>query len=210
MITATARPSGNLIVISAPSGAGKTTLCKALLAHYPDIKYSVSTTTRSPRKGERDGIDYHFMDSAQFLQKLKNKFWAEWALVHDHYYGTSADFLDQTLASGTDVLLDIDVQGTRQILERYPAAITIFILPPSLNVLKERLKKRGSDTCETIEKRIRNAKEEIAQKHLYRHVIVNDDLETAVKQLITIVGDYRKGVKSALDSTRKIKGQEQT
>lgn len=210
MITATARPSGNLIVISAPSGAGKTTLCKALLAHYPDIKYSVSTTTRSPRKGERDGIDYHFMDSAQFLQKLKKKFWAEWALVHDHYYGTSADFLDQTLASGTDVLLDIDVQGTRQILERYPAAITIFILPPSLNVLKERLKKRGSDTCETIEKRIRNAKEEIAQKHLYRHVIVNDDLETAVKQLITIVGDYRKGVKSALDSTRKIKGQEQT
>ncbi|MEJ2096649.1 MAG: guanylate kinase [Deltaproteobacteria bacterium] len=199
MITAAARPSGNLIVISAPSGAGKTTLCKALLAHYPDIKYSVSTTTRSPRKGERDGIDYHFMDSAQFLQKLKNKFWAEWALVHDHYYGTSADFLNKTLASGTDVLLDIDVQGTRQILEHYPAAITIFILPPSLNVLKERLKKRGSDTCETIEKRIRNAKEEIAQKHLYRHVIVNDDLETAVKQLITIVGDYRKGVKSALD-----------
>jgi len=199
MITAAARPRGNLIVISAPSGAGKTTLCKALLAHYPDIKYSVSTTTRSPRKGERDGIDYHFMDSAQFLQKLKNKFWAEWALVHDHYYGTSADFLNKTLASGTDVLLDIDVQGTRQILEHYPAAITIFILPPSLNVLKERLKKRGSDTCETIEKRIRNAKEEIAQKHLYRHVIVNDDLETAVKQLITIVGDYRKGVKSALD-----------
>ena len=200
MTTAAARRKGKLIVLSAPSGAGKTTLCKALLAHYPDMKYSISTTTRSPRSGEREGVDYHFLNQAQFRQKLKEHFWAEWALVHGHYYGTSAAFLDQTLAAGTDVLLDIDVQGTKQILERYPDAVTIFILPPSMQVLEARLKKRGTDSRATIEKRIRNARKEIAQKNLYRHVIVNDRLETAVKELIKIVDDYQKGVKSALDS----------
>lgn len=183
---------GNLIVISAPSGAGKTTLCRALLRRYPDILYSISTTTRKPRKGEKDGCDYHFMDKEDFVRKLKDGSWAEWALVHDHYYGTSAVFLERTLNAGKDVLLDIDVQGTRQILERYPNAVTIFIMPPSLDVLRERLEKRGTDNRETIEKRIRNAREEMAQKNIYHYVIVNDDLETAIGRIIQIVGKYRE------------------
>lgn len=183
---------GNLIVISAPSGAGKTTLCRALLHSYPDILYSISTTTRKPRKGEKDGCDYHFMDKEDFIKKLKDGSWAEWALVHDHYYGTSAVFLERALNAGKDVLLDIDVQGTRQILERYPNAVTIFIMPPSLDVLRERLEKRGTDNRETIEKRIRNAREEMAQKNIYHYVIVNDDLETAIGRIIQIVGKYRE------------------
>jgi len=111
------RITGNLFVVSAPSGSGKTTLCKALLKHYPDIGYSVSTTTRKPRKGEKEGIDYHFMGKREFLEKLNSHYWAEWALVHDHYYGTSAAFLDGVLMSGRDILLDIDVQGMRQIVD---------------------------------------------------------------------------------------------
>jgi guanylate kinase len=182
---------GNLIVVSAPSGSGKTTLCKALLKHYPGLVYSISTTTRKPRKGEKDGIDYHFMDKEAFIEKLKANCWAEWARVHDNYYGTSAAFLDEELASGRDILLDIDVQGMRQIIERYPDAVTIFIMPPSLQVLRERLERRGTDSEETIEKRMGNAAEEISHKNLYRHVIINDQLETAIDEFIEIVGRYK-------------------
>ena len=183
---------GHLIVVSAPSGAGKTTLCKALLKHYPDIVYSISTTTRRPRKGEKNGVDYHFMDKERFIEKLNDHCWAEWAQVHDNYYGTSAAFLDQTLDAGRDILLDIDVQGARQIRERYPDAITVFIMPPSLKVLRERLEKRGTDSRETIEKRMRNAQEEMLNKEVYRHVIVNDQLAVAKKKLIDIVGSYKE------------------
>ena len=182
--------AGNLFVVSAPSGSGKTTLCKALLKHYPDIAYSVSTTTRKPREGETDGIDYHFMEKEAFLEKLSNHRWAEWALVHGNYYGTSATFLDEALASGKNILLDIDVQGMRQILERYPVAVTIFIMPPSLDVLRERLEKRATDSRETIEKRMGNAEEEISKKELYRHVIVNDRLGAAIGEFIDVVGRY--------------------
>ena len=184
--------AGNLFVVSAPSGSGKTTLCKALLNHYPDIEYSISTTTRKPRKGETDGIDYHFMEKGEFLEKLNSSCWAEWALVHDYYYGTSAGFLDEALVSGKNILLDIDVQGMRQILERYPDAVTIFIMPPSLDVLRGRLEKRETDSRETIEKRMGNAEEEISKKDLYRHVIINDRLEVAINELIEIVGSYRQ------------------
>ena len=192
MTTRQIKRHGHLIVVSAPSGTGKTTLCKALLQHYPDIVYSISTTTRSPRKGEKDGVDYHFMEKECFIEKLKDHCWAEWAQVHGNYYGTSAAFLDQTLASGRDILLDIDVQGTRQILKRYPGAITVFILPPSLKVLRERLEKRRTDSRETIEKRMQNAEEEISHQNLYRHVIINDRLSAAKKELIDIVGSYRE------------------
>ena len=190
--TAPTRPRGHLFVVSAPSGAGKTTLCKALRETYSDIRYSISHTTRKPRQGEKDGIDYHFTDKATFLKMQEKGFWAEWAQVHDHFYGTSAKILDQALSGGYDILLDIDVQGTLQILEHYSEAVTIFIVAPTLEILKERLLKRGTDDPLTIEKRLMNAQAEIAKIKIYRNVIVNDDLSTAIAQFTRIVDKYRK------------------
>lgn len=181
---------GYLFVVSAPSGAGKTTLCKALRDVYPDIQYSVSHTTRKPRRGEKDGIDYHFTDNTKFLNMRDRGCWAEWADVHGHYYGTSTKNIEKVLSAGYDILLDIDVQGTMQILERYPDAVTIFIMAPSLEILKQRLLKRGTEDSQTIEKRMRNAEKEIARKSIYRHVIVNDDLPAAIDKFIRIVGKY--------------------
>ena len=183
---------GRLFVVSAPSGAGKTTLCRALRDVYSDIQYSVSHTTRKPRQGEKDGIDYHFMDKKEFLHMRDRGCWAEWAEVHGHYYGTLAKNLEKALSDGNDILLDIDVQGALQILERFPDTITIFIMAPSLEILKQRLFKRGTEDLHTIEKRMRNAEKEIAGISIYRHVIVNDDLPTAIDEFIRIVGKYHK------------------
>jgi len=118
-------------------------------------------------------------------------YWAEWAEVHGHFYGTSADILDQALSNGQDILLDIDVQGAAQVLQRYPDAVTLFIMAPSLDILRQRLLKRGTDDAVTIARRIRNAEEEIARKSMYRHVIVNDDLERATSEFIGIIATYR-------------------
>ena len=147
---------GLLFVVSAPSGAGKTTLCRSLRDVYPDIQYSVSHTTRKPRQGEKDGIDYHFTDKKEFLHMRDRGCWAEWAEVHGHYYGTLAKNLEKALSDGNDILLDIDVHGALQILERFPDTITIFIMAPSLEILKQRLFKRGTEDLHTIEKRMRN------------------------------------------------------
>mgnify|MGYP001817739838 FL=1 len=184
---------GRLFVVSAPSGAGKTTLCRALRDVYSDIQYSVSHTTRKPRQGEKDGIDYHFMDKKEFLHMRDKGCWAEWADVHGHYYGTSAKNLEKVLSGGHDILLDIDVQGTIQILERFPDTITIFIMAPSLEILKQRLSKRGTEDFQTIQRRMKNAEKEIAGRSIYRHVIVNDELSKAIDEFIHIVGKYRNG-----------------
>jgi guanylate kinase len=184
---------GHLFVVSAPSGAGKTTLCRALLEHFTDMIYSVSYTTRSPRKGEKDAVDYHFISLEEFKNGIIDRKWAEWAEVHGHYYGTSAEFLDKGLSAGKDILADLDVQGTIQILARYPRypdCISIFIAPPSPETLRHRLESRGLDSAAVIEQRLRNAKNEMAKKDLYRHVIVNDQLETAKKQLISLIEKY--------------------
>ena len=194
---------GRLYVVSAPSGAGKTTLCRALRDVYADIRYSVSHTTRKPRQGEKDGIDYHFTDKKEFFHMRDRGCWAEWAEVHGHYYGTLAKNLEQALSDGHDVLLDIDVQGAIQILERFPDTITIFIMAPSLEILKQRLLKRDTDDLQTIEKRMRNAEKEIAGKSIYRHVIVNDDLTRAISEFIRIVGEYRKDKKPPDSDTRE-------
>jgi guanylate kinase len=182
---------GILFVISAPSGAGKSTLCRVILDRFSDLVYSVSYTTRSPRSGEQNGADYHFIAKAEFEKGIARRRWAEWAEVHDHYYGTSADFLDWELSVGRDILLDIDIQGTRQILQRYPACVTIFIMPPSLETLKSRLQSRGTDSPEVIAVRLKNAREEMAQKDFYRHIIINDRLTDAVPELIAIFEKYR-------------------
>jgi guanylate kinase len=187
----TTNAKATLFIISAPSGAGKTTLCRRLLDYYPDMRYSISYTTRSPRPGETDGEDYHFITREDFLEKQAHGYWAEWARVHDHYYGTSAVFVTASLAEGCDVLMDIDVQGAMQIKDRFPTAVTLFIMPPAMEVLRQRLTRRGTDSQAVVEKRLQNAVREMAQKDFYQYVIINDDLEMATNELVTIVGSYR-------------------
>ncbi len=183
--------SGLLFILSAPSGAGKSTLCRAVKDRFPDIMYSISYTTRPLRKGEQNGVDYHFIADDEFEKGIVRGRWAEWAKVHDNYYGTSADQLNRALAHGQTILLDIDVQGMRQIVKRYPAGITIFIMPPSLETLRHRLESRRTDSPEIIATRLKNAQDEMAQKDLYRHVVTNDQLTDAVAELIGIFEKYR-------------------
>ena len=184
---------GYLFILSAPSGAGKSTLSRILLERLPDLRYSISTTTRPARSGEVAGIDYHFTDVAQFKALIEADQWAEWAKVHGNFYGTSAVFIEEQQSAGHDILLDIDVQGAAQLRSKYPDAITIFIMPPSLHVLRERLEQRGTDMPETIAKRLANAREEMAQRGAYRHVIVNDNLEEAANELVALFQNYREG-----------------
>lgn len=183
---------GRLFVVSAPSGAGKTTLCDAVRRHFGDLAYSVSYTTRAPRKGEQHGRDYFFISPEAFEQGIAEGRWAEWARVHGNLYGTSARWIAETLAAGRDTLMDIDVQGTRQMVQRFPEAVTIFIRPPSLAVLEQRLRQRGSDDDATIAMRLANAREEMAGEAMYRHVVVNDDLARATRELIALIAGYRR------------------
>ncbi|UCG08162.1 MAG: guanylate kinase [Desulfobacterales bacterium] len=183
--------SGHLFIISAPSGAGKTTLRRAALNHFPDLVFSVSYTTRKPRAGEHVGVDYCFINKHEFEKGIAEDRWAEWATVHGNYYGTSAEFLNHNLAGGKDVLLEIDVQGTRKLLRRYPQSITIFIIPPSLEVLRKRLESRGTEGARAIALRLANAEKEMAQKNLYRYVVINDQLDHAVAELVAILEKHR-------------------
>jgi guanylate kinase len=180
-------PHGCLFIVSAPSGTGKSTLCRMLLKHRPRLRYSISTTTRPPRPGETDGKDYHFTDIETFKAGIAAGRWAEWAEVHGNYYGTSAHFIDQARAAGHDVLLDIDVQGAEQLRSTYPDAVTIFILPPSSEALRQRLEQRGTDAPEVIARRISNARAEMAQRTTYQHVLVNDQIEDALQALLVII-----------------------
>lgn len=186
-------PVGCLFIISAPSGTGKTTLCKAMRERFPDLVYSVSSTTRSPRRNEIDGVDYHFISPEKFEESIRKGEWAEWAEVHGNYYGTSAILLDRNLKSGNDILLDIDVNGAKQIKGRFPESITIFIMPPSLDELRRRLENRNSDNEAVIRRRIENAREEIASKDFYDHIIINDRLEEATVQLADLIERCRAG-----------------
>ncbi len=179
--------AGRLFVLSAPSGAGKSTLCRMLRQRRPALRYSISYTTRPRRPGEVDGRDYFFVDEHTFKDGIAAGRWLEWARVHGHYYGTAADFIDRTLAAGRDLLLDIDVQGADQLVQRYPGAVTIFILPPSIDELRQRLVKRGTDAPDVIARRLRNAREEMAARSRYRHIIVNDHLDRAVEELLALM-----------------------
>jgi len=161
------------------------------MERFPDMEYSISTTTRPLRSGEKEGTDYFFLRRDEFEKRISENVWAEWAKVYGHYYGTSAEFLDGKRSAGKSVLLDIDVQGACQILRRYPDSVTIFIMPPSLHILRERLLKRGTDNRETIEKRLAAAKSEIDQSGIYRHIVVNDDLDHAISSLVDIIRKYR-------------------
>lgn len=198
MLSSDSRPAfesggGRLFIVSAPSGAGKSTLCRALLKRFPDLNYSISCTSRPPRGSEREGVDYHFISTDEFERGIDSGRWAEWAEVHGNYYGTAAADLQRRLAGGSDVLLDIDVQGARQIRKRFPDSVTIFIMPPSLAVLAQRLQSRGTDSEAEIQRRLNNAREEMRFRNLYRHVIVNDRLSEAKSELIQLVDSYRRG-----------------
>ena len=180
------KPNGQLFVISAPSGAGKTTLIQQVMVRFPGVSYSVSHTTRPPRPGEIDGKDYFFVTEQNFTRMIQAGDWLEWARVHGNYYGTSRPFVETQLAAGRSLLLDIDVQGARQVMAAGLDPVTIFILPPSIEVLRQRLETRGTDSAQTIALRLENAKKEIALTHLYQYVVKNDDLTTAADQLCAI------------------------
>ena len=183
---------GCLFILSAPSGAGKSTLCRLLRQHFSDLVYSVSHTTRAARAGEVHGRDYFFISKSEFEAGIQEQRWAEWAEVHGHYYGTCARQIEQALTAGKIVLMDIDVQGTRQIKRRFPRALAVFVLPPSLEELERRLRQRGTDDEQTIALRLSNAEKEIAQKDFYDHAIVNDTLQEAADTLIGLLEAYRE------------------
>jgi guanylate kinase len=182
-----ARRRGTLVVVSAPSGAGKTTLCSEVRSMLPDLAYSVSYTTRPPRGGEAHGRDFHFVDVAAFKAMVERGEFAEWAVVHDNFYGTRARPLEEALAAGRDILLDIDTQGARQLRARYPEAVSIFIVAPSLALLEQRLRERKSDAPQEIARRMARAREEVAAWREYDYLIINRDVKEAADQLATII-----------------------
>lgn len=185
---------GILFILSAPSGAGKTTLSRQILERDPHLLLSISYTTRSPRPGERDGEDYHFIDGVCFAQLRAASAFAEWAQVHDYLYGTARAPIDETLAAGRDVLLDIDVQGARQIKSAYTDSVSIFVLPPSWPELEQRLRSRGTDPQEVIARRLQRARSETQALSSYDYWIINDQLDHAVVRLAAIIQAERSRV----------------
>ncbi len=181
------KPRGAIFVISAPSGAGKTTLCKKILSRNPNIRQSVSFTTREPRRGEKNGEDYHFIAKKTFQEMIRRDEFIEWAEVHGNFYGTSRKGLERLLRSGFDVILDIDTQGARQIRNSFREGVFIFILPPSIKALRERLHDRKSNTKEDMRRRLKRAAVEIKDYKMYDYVIVNDILGDSVKELEAIL-----------------------
>jgi guanylate kinase len=178
---------GTLVVVSAPSGAGKTTLCHEVRTLVPDLYYSVSYTTRTPRLGETNGTDFFFVTDGAFTAMRARDEFAEWAEVHGHLYGTPAKALEGALGRGLDVLLDIDTHGARQLRQRYPEAVSIFIMAPSMAELEARLRERNSNSPGDIARRLSRAKEEIAAWRQYDYLIINRDVKEAVDQLATII-----------------------
>ncbi len=198
---------GNLFIISAPSGAGKSTLINALLKQHADMQLSVSHTTRSPRPGESNGVQYHFTDIPTFKQLIEQEQFIEWAEVFGNYYGTSKAALADKLAQGIDVFLDIDWQGARQIKQQLPFVTSIFILPPSVEALEQRLNQRGQDSAEVIAGRMAKAQDEISHADEYDYWVVNDDLELALQQFSGVIQTQRlKQQKQAIRQQKLISG----
>lgn len=178
---------GNIFIISAASGTGKTTLVSRLLAKNPDIRVSVSHTTRQPREGEQNGVHYHFVERAQFEQLITENAFLEHADVFGNYYGTSFNSINSLIEAGYDVILEIDVQGAEQVRRALPQSCSIFILPPSFDILAGRLNGRGTDSAEVIATRLAKARQEIEQAVQFDYVVVNDDLDTAEADLLHII-----------------------
>lgn len=178
---------GLLLVISGPSGAGKGTVCSAYLKEHSECALSVSATTRSPRPGEEDGVNYYFMSREEFREKIKNDGFLEHAVFCDNYYGTPKDAVMQMIDSGRDVILEIEVQGAMQVRAHYPEAVFIFVVPPTMEELENRLRGRGTESDEVVRSRLDRAKEEFNYTHKYNYILVNDTVENAVKRLDAII-----------------------
>jgi guanylate kinase len=177
-------------VLSSPSGGGKTTIIKTLRTGFPNLRYSVSATTRPPRKGEKDGVDYFFLDSKSFRQKIAQQAFVEWAIVHGEYYGTLKSQIDPFLRQGKHVSLDTDVQGGLNLKKLRSDVVLIYLLPPSMRVLKERLFERGTETSANLEKRLGVAQQENRMADAYDYIVINDRLEKAVEEIKTIIQEY--------------------
>ena len=182
---------GNIYVVTAPSGAGKTSLVRALLAADDQVRLSVSYTTRAARPGEVDGKDYHFVDETAFLAMLRRGDFLESAEVYGNRYGTSQPWIEGVIGSGADILLEIDWQGAAQVRRIFPEAIGIFVLPPSLEVLTERLTGRGTDAADVVARRLAAAREDIGHVEEFDYVIINDDFNTALQELLAVIRAQR-------------------
>jgi len=176
-----------LFVVSAPSGGGKTTLCREVLKRVPDLAFSISHTTRRPRAGETEGENYFFISPQQFQDELDRGRMAEWTEIYGNRYGTSRQTIEELFARGCDVLFDIDEPGARQLTQAYPSVITVLVLPPSLPVLRRRLIERGTEEGETLERRLERAREEIQSMRWYDYVVINDTVAAAADQLRAII-----------------------
>lgn len=178
---------GLILILSAPSGAGKTSLCRELFKTFPDIRESISYTTRKPRPGEVDGEAYHFVSQEEFERMVDEDAFAEWALVHGNMYGTALKTLEEARKNGANLVLDIDCQGALKLKEQFDGGIYVFILPPSMEELRRRLESRSSDAQDVIERRILRAAEEIKESRWYDYIIINDNFEVACSELSAIV-----------------------
>ncbi|RMH11580.1 MAG: guanylate kinase [Gemmatimonadetes bacterium] len=174
------------VVLAAPSGTGKTTIARALVERFEHFVFSVSVTTRPPREGERDGIDYRFVDEAEFKRLRDGGALVEWAEVHGHLYGTPGRALEEAAEAGRHVVLDIDVQGARQVRERVPEAVLVFVFPPSAQALVGRLRGRGTESDEVMRRRLRAARQELRRATDFDYIVVNDDLESAIADVVAI------------------------
>ena len=200
-----------LFLVSAPSGAGKSSLIDAVLASAKQsdlaLELSISYTTRSPRKGESNGNQYFFISEEDFIDKKNSNFFLEYAKVHGNWYGTSVDFVESKLSSGINLILEIDVQGFRQINELDIKYESIFILPPSIYSLEERIKSRGDEDIESINLRLKNAKDELAYAKEYKHIIINDSFEDAEKELFNIIAQKNSANKQNIEEVQQFLAQ---
>lgn len=187
MTNSNKKDEGILLVVSGPSGAGKGTICNAIREIYPDLNYSISMTTRAPRRGETEGVSYYFRTNEQFEKLIQEDAFLEYAQVYDHYYGTPKKYALDLIEKGQSVLLEIDIQGAMQVKERYPKGVFIYIVPPSLEILSGRLHQRGTDSEDVIQRRLAQITNELAMAHKYDYIVVNDILEDAVHKTCSIL-----------------------
>lgn len=181
------KAKGLLVVVTGPSAVGKGTICRALLQEAPDVRFSVSCTTRAARPGEENGVEYFFLTHEQFREKARRGELLEWAEVYGNYYGTPRAYVEEVTDAGQDVILDIDMQGARSVREAYPGAVSVFVVPPSMEALQQRISARGTETLESVQRRLQEAPRWIQEGLQYDYVIVNGELRTAVNHLRAIL-----------------------